>query len=392
MSLEDADIVIAGAGASGLSLALMLGDKAPHLSLLLLEPRAAHTNDRTFCFFRTTPHRFSALVSRSFREIEVRSEVREVRRMLRDHPYEELRASDFYAHTLEALAKHPNAKLERGVQVTSFEETGRDVAIQTTHGEVRARLFIDARGGVLQAKKSAHDVDWLQHFVGQEVTTTQPIFTPGRATLMDYRVDQSKGPHFIYVLPTSRTEALVEDTYFSPTKLPRSIYEENIRAWLEARGAGEFTIGREEEGAIPMSSAPVSEAVPNATRIVAIGQRGGAAKPSSGYAFQFIQRQCEALSSHIESHGIGSPLMWLPPRSHITTIFDRVFLGYLRRNPQDGPSLFTGLFANTGGDTLARFMSEEGGIRDHLAVMSAVPMLGVVSEIARSRKLWMRAR
>ena len=80
MSLEDADIVIAGAGASGLSLALMLGEKAPHLSLLLLEPRAAHTNDRTFCFFRTTPHRFSALVSRSFREIEVRSEVREVRR------------------------------------------------------------------------------------------------------------------------------------------------------------------------------------------------------------------------------------------------------------------------------------------------------------------------
>lgn len=390
--MKDADIVIAGAGASGLSIALMLREKAPHLSLLLLEPREAHTNDRTFCFFRTKAHRFSSLVSRSFRDIEVRSETQVVQHTLREHPYEELRASDFYAHTLAALAGHPNAKLERGVQVTSVLEQGDQVVVQTSRGEVRARLFLDARGGVLQAKKAAHDVDWLQHFVGQEVTTTQPIFTPGRATLMDYRVDQSKGPHFIYVLPTSRTEALVEDTYFSPERLPRSVYEHNIRAWLEARGAGEFTIGREEEGAIPMSSAPVSEAVPNATRIVAIGQRGGAAKPSSGYAFQFIQRQCEALSTHIASHGIASPLTWLPPRSHITTLFDRVFLGYLRRHPQEGPAVFTGLFKNTKADALARFMSEEGGIRDHLAVMNAVPRLGVVSEIARSRRLWMRAR
>ncbi len=390
--MHEADIVIAGAGASGLSLALMLREKAPHLSLLLLEPREAHTNDRTFCFFRARPHRFSSLVSRSFREVEVCSTTREVHRVLRDHPYEELRASAFYAHCLDAIAKHPNAKLERGVHVASFDERGTHVEIETSRGQVRAKLFIDARGGVLQAKKSARDVDWLQHFVGQEVTTTQPIFTPGLATLMDFRMSQAEGPHFIYVLPSSRTEALVEDTYFSPKQLPRSVYEQNIRDWLEARGAGAFTIGREEEGAIPMSSAPVSEGVPRATRILAIGQRGGAAKPSSGYAFQFIQRQCEALSSHIASHGIASALTWLPPRSHITTLFDRVFLSYLRRNPQDGPSVFTGLFANTNADALARFMSEEGGVRDHLAVMNAVPKRGVVSEIARSRQLWMRAR
>ena len=92
--MKDADIVIAGAGASGLSLALMLREKAPHLSLLLLEPREAHTNDRTFCFFRTKAHRFSSLVSRSFRDIEVRSETQVVQRTLREHPYEELRASE----------------------------------------------------------------------------------------------------------------------------------------------------------------------------------------------------------------------------------------------------------------------------------------------------------
>ena len=392
MSLVDADIVIAGAGASGLSLALMLHAKAPRLSLLLLEPREAHTHDRTFCFFRARPHRFSSLVSRTFHDIEVKSETREVIRTLREHPYEELRASDFYAHCLADLETNPRAKLERGVHVTSVEEQEGCVAVQTSRGPVHARLFIDARGGLLAAKKGAHDVNWLQHFVGQEVTTENPVFTPGRATLMDYRVSQAEGPHFIYVLPSSRTEALVEDTYFSPSQLPRSVYEDNIRAWLSARGAGEFAIGRQEEGAIPMSSGAVSEAIPRATRMLAIGQRGGAAKPSSGYAFQFIQRQCEALSTHIESHGVSRPLRWLPPRTHIATMFDRVFLGYLRRHPQEGPSLFTGLFKNTNPDALARFMSEEGGLRDHLAVMNAVPRRGVVSEIARSRHLWMRAR
>jgi hypothetical protein len=50
---------------------------------------------------------------------------------------------------------------------------------------------------------------------GRESVYSDP-FIPDRLTLMDHRVTQKDGPHFIYLLPYSTTEALIENTYFFP--------------------------------------------------------------------------------------------------------------------------------------------------------------------------------
>ena len=60
----------------------------------------------------------------------------------------------------------------------------------------------------------------LQHFLGLEVRSRHEIFDPDTAILMDYRVDQSRGMHFNYLLPLSATEALVESTLFTPSVCP----------------------------------------------------------------------------------------------------------------------------------------------------------------------------
>ena len=49
----------------------------------------------------------------------------------------------------------------------------------------------------------------LQHFLGQEVEVDKPVFDSSTAILMDFRVDQSEGMHFIYLLPYSPTQAFV---------------------------------------------------------------------------------------------------------------------------------------------------------------------------------------
>ena len=64
----------------------------------------------------------------------------------------------------------------------------------------------------------------LQHFQGIEVKTKQPCFDKDMAILMDFRVDQSKGMHFIYLLPYSATEALVESTLFSTELVDEEFY------------------------------------------------------------------------------------------------------------------------------------------------------------------------
>ena len=71
---------------------------------------------------------------------------------------------------------------------------------------------------------------------------------------MDFRVDQSNGVHFTYVLPFSETEALVEDTFFSEEPARPSVYEENLAAYLDSRGVTTYEITHRESGVIPMST------------------------------------------------------------------------------------------------------------------------------------------
>lgn len=392
METADADVVIAGAGAAGLSLAVRLAERAPHLRVEVLEPRSAITNDRTFCFFRGPRHPFEAAIARRWDEVEVRHGTRVVRRRLGDKPYEELPGGAFHDLATRLLERAPRTRVTRGVRVTSFTEHANGVEVGTTRGTLRGKLFVDARGGnaLGHARTEAGEVRWAQHFLGHVVRTERPIFEPTRATLMDFDVPQEDGPHFVYVLPSSPNEALVEDTYFSPVPFDRARYQQNLDAWLARRGAGQVAIHRSEAGVIPMTTAPKRRCA--RSRVAVIGQRGGAAKPSTGYAFQFIQRQAEALAALIAREGVDAALPWVPPRSQVATFYDRVFLSFLHANATRGPELFLGLFERVPPESLARFLSEEGGVLDHLRVMNAVPRRGVVAEIARSRRLWLRSR
>ena len=55
----------------------------------------------------------------------------------------------------------------------------------------------------------------LQHFEGFIVNSKKDVFDDKTVILMDFRCDQSKGMHFIYLLPFSKKKALVESTMFS---------------------------------------------------------------------------------------------------------------------------------------------------------------------------------
>ena len=70
---------------------------------------------------------------------------------------------------------------------------------------------------------------------------------------MDFRCDQSKGIHFIYVLPYSDRQALIESTMFSPDIQDDGFYEHAIRTYLSDHlGIDNVITLRKEKGAIPM--------------------------------------------------------------------------------------------------------------------------------------------
>ena len=74
----------------------------------------------------------------------------------------------------------------------------------------------------------------LQHFLGQEIEVERPVFDDSTAILMDFRVDQTHGMHFIYLLPFSPTRALVESTLFSTKILEDEFYIDSINQYLSS--------------------------------------------------------------------------------------------------------------------------------------------------------------
>lgn len=216
----------------------------------------------------------------------------------------------------------------------------------------------------------------LQHFIGLEVRAPAPVFDPDTATLMDFRVDQSRGMHFIYLLPFSPTEALVESTLFSPETLDEEFYLAAVDDYLGRHcGLADFEILRRERGVIPLGRlARRDPAIPG------IGGNGGAIRPSSGYAFIFIQRQIDRAIAAARATG---NLAVTSPHQSIDLAMDAVLLTVLRHWPEQAPDLFLRMGKALSGDEFARFLNGEADWALRLKVVMAMPKLPFLRGVLR---------
>ena len=256
---------------------------------------------------------------------------------------------------LESKAWLSKCKAEAdGVKVSTAQVeavTGHEIT--TDQGVIRAETIFDSR------PPHVPEGMMIQSFFGHEVQTAKPVFDPDCAILMDFRCDQSRGIHFIYVLPYSERQALIESTMFAPKVEDDAFYEKAISDYLATNcGVEQVITLRREKGAIPMGilDTPDDGTIP-------IGGRGGAIRPSSGYAFAFIQRQ------------VGQILAGEPPYPHqkIDLMMDRIFLKVLKSSPKLAPKLFSKMATRLNGDEMARFMSGRADMALRMKVILAMP-------------------
>jgi len=213
---------------------------------------------------------------------------------------------------------------------------------------------------------SMKDGVMLQHFSGYEITTDRDVFDSTTAILMDFRCDQSRGMHFIYCLPFGARNALVESTLFSTELAPKPFYDSAIKRYLtEIIGIDDYRITRREKGIIPMATLPQRD-----PHLAGIGANGGAIRPSSGYAFSFIQKQIDQI---IASAKPGQPLTVKTPHSRFELFMDSIFLRVIRRHPVLAPQIFTAMADRLTGDEFALFLSGEAGPRLWTKLVLAMP-------------------
>ncbi|MEM9556163.1 MAG: lycopene cyclase family protein [Acidobacteriota bacterium] len=411
MSVERADLVILGAGLSGASLALRLTDPAfEALRIVVVEPRAEPAAERTWCWWRlrdeSTIDDVLGPPRHAWSAIEFVGPGGGRLRRTPSAPYVCLPGTEFYARVSPRLTACDHVELRRGVaarQVTESADAVR-VTLQGARGTtvLEAPLVFDARPPA--AAPADPQPRLVQSFLGWDVETEDAVFDPSCATLMDFAaVDgvaedgvaeggfadrarhAARAAHFLYVLPFGPRRALVESTWFGRRAVHGDVDAEILRRWLNARAGDRWRLLRSEHGVLPMDARLAPP--PGARRVVPLGIRGGALRPSSGYGFARVQQASDLLA-----HQLRTRLAADRPLAPLTAPrldglgdrwMDRVFLARLGRRPETAPELFEHLFAACPIDRLVRFLAGTARAADRLAVIRALPAAPLAREAVR---------
>lgn len=369
------DYIIVGGGAAGLSLAYHLMHGGVHeKTLLIIDPVEKTMNDRTWCFWIDRPMLFDPIVTHRWRHFWFHGPDRSHRIDLAPYDYRMIRGIDFYRFVLTDLESRANVTFLRE-NVERIEDgrysTGEPALVYSDGGNTNTADFVF--NSIFLPRDFRVDVNRYfflkQHFAGWTIRTREPVFDPGAATFFDLRVEQKGAFRFMYLLPTSPTESLVEYTLFSSRILPPDEYQDAIRAYIKKYlGDVEYTILEQEEGIIPMTDQPFPRR--DGERILNTGTRGGRVKASTGFAFYRMQQDNERIVNSIRSE--GHPFhTHHPPRRYAT--FDAMLLSVLDQAGEDGRDIFVGLFERNPVTRVLRFLDEEGTLWENITLMASVP-------------------
>ncbi|MFE1029054.1 lycopene cyclase family protein [Streptomyces sp. NPDC058818] len=389
--MVEADIVVVGAGAAGLSLAHRLPAHSPHgaaPSVVLIDPPPGplRAPRRTWCFWESGPGRFDPATTASWEWLRVRSRDGAVAlRHIAPARYKMIRSDDFEALVDRDLKERAGLRrLEATVgTVTTLPDGTAWVPATDAAGAgvgLRARWVFDSRP---PDRPPPARTRILQHFRGWFVRTERPVFDPAVVDLMDFRTRQpERGLSFGYVLPTGRHTALVEYTEFGPAPLTSAAYDSALEDYTRrVLRTGATEVLSTEQGVIPMTDAVFERRAKGSGAVFRIGMAGGATRASTGYTFAAVQRQSDAVARAVRA---GRRPVPPPPHPVRARLMDAVLLRALDTGRVDGPDLFFRLFDRVPASRLLRFLDGRSRLYEDLAVgvrTPALPMLRTAAEL-----------
>jgi lycopene beta-cyclase len=286
------------------------------------------------------------------------------------HPYHynKIQGLDFYNQVLNLIAKQKNIDFVQE-KVFEIEESDSIVLVKTESQSFSCTtLFNSIYNPSLATNQTKYPL-LQQHFVGWFIKTETPVFNPELATFMDFSVEQKGNTRFMYILPTSPTEALLEYTLFSKELLSKDEYEAEIEKYLQQLGITHYTIVEKEMGTIPMTSYPFWKH--NTKNVINIGTAGGWTKASTGFTFKNADKKSSELVSFMETHTDGRMF-------HSKTKFwwyDLLLLDILDQKNETGSAIFSALFEKGNAPLILKFLDEETSFWEDVVIMSKCPSL-----------------
>lgn len=363
------DYIIAGAGASGLSLLMHMirSNQFADKKILLVDKSPKTKNDRTWCFWEIEKGFFDEIVCKRWNKmwfygVNGKSQLHNIS----PYQYKMIRGIDFYKYCFDVIRGKRNIAVKYG-NVDNLQTNDKGATISIDGSTFSARYIFSS---LLSAEAETSKTYFIwQHFKGWIIKTNANTFTADEATLMDFRVDQQCDCRFVYVMPLNESSALVEYTVFSEEKLKDEQYDAALATYCENQlgiARHQYTIEEEEFGMIPMTNAtfPASDG-----NVIFIGTAGGQTKASTGFTFRFIQRHSSAIVDAL----IGNAFPAVNKHKKKFDFYDSVLLKIITERQLAGANIFTDLFYKNEMKHVMKFLDNDTSLVEDLKIMRSLP-------------------
>ena len=332
--------------------------------ILLLDSERKNSNDRTWCFWDQADT-FAEIASHNWHSIRFTNSNFSREMDIVPFQYRQIRSKDFYAFVFDLISQHSQVDVLQE-KVISITETESAAVVQTESNQYQGQVVFNS---ILDWKILQNQTKYpllQQHFVGWFIQSKEAVFNSAEATFMDFSVEQNGNTRFMYVLPTSSNEALVEYTLFSKELLPKEEYESEIQKYIQKAGISNYEIVEREQGSIPMSCYPFWKA--NTKHCISIGSAGGWTKASTGFTFKNTTKKAEQLVDYLE-HKTPKPFQF----NRKFWFYDLLLLDILHDDNAQGSRIFSGIFSRAKPQLILRFLDEETSIWEDLQLIWHCP-------------------
>ncbi len=361
------DYVFIGAGASTILLLLSLerNTQLQDKNILIIDPDRKDQNDKTYCFWgndqEPSIQNIGHIISHRWNSFAVNQSLTEKTNNLE---YFHIKGIDLYQELNRIIQKYNISRSY--LSVNELKENNDHTQVFSENETWQGKMVFDSRppSFLIPNKYQAH---LFQSFVGFVVQLDHAKFNATTIDLMDFNVPQNENTQFMYVLPFGQNLALVELTRFGENIITVNEAEPIIKDYVEQH-YGAFQLIDKEIGCIPMSSAQITAEIPS-QKIIKIGARAGAIKPSTGYAFKNMIKHSEEISQAISNNS----KIEIIERSPRFKLYDRLLLKIIEKDHSTATNIFETLFQKNPLALILKFLDEQTNIWEDIQIFKTLP-------------------
>ena len=355
--------------------------------ILLIDSSDKTQNDKTYSFWSKNDRFIKDIPHQKWSNYELHfDETTSAQKKFLPYSYYSIRSIDYYNSIKELVKGTENIYFEND-RITEVDYS-LNVVKCSSGKEYTAPLIFNSIFNLNDLDPKLPYSSIKQHFKGYVIECRSEVFDPDRITLMDFRIDQNREVHFFYVLPESKSKALIEYTVFSKALLEGEEYDSRLKKYIDERlNIKEYKILETEFGVIPMTDKKFS--FRNGTsNIYNIGTIAGFVKGSTGYSFYRCNERILKLVQCLVENNYTIPSGFDIKSKYRHRLYDSILLSAMFKKQIDTKRLFQKLYLDHKDNLVFKFLDEQTRLYEEIKIMLKSPPRLVFNFFSRIFRFW----